>query len=106
MEDTVAQSKPAPCKSQIEADIAAARARLSANVEGLINEVHPKAVVERQIDGARAFVNTEISNAKSQIKDEAGWRLDRIALAGGVVAGALAVLLAIRVIVTKLSKTD
>ena len=47
--------KPKDTRSaaQIRADIAAARARMGANVEGLVTEVHPKAVKQRTIDISR-----------------------------------------------------
>ncbi|WP_420174756.1 DUF3618 domain-containing protein [Luteococcus sp. OSA5] len=90
---------------QIRADIAAARARMGANVEGLVNEVHPKAVKQRSVDEAKAFVMTEVDHAKSQVKDEDGWRTDRLSLAGAA-AGAVAVsLLVVRAIVRQVGKS-
>lgn len=75
---------------QIEAEIAAARQRLASNVEGLINQVHPKAVVQRSIDDARTFAATEYANAKAQVVAPNGeLRLDRIGLLAGAVAGAI-----------------
>lgn len=75
---------------QIEAEIAAARQRLAANVEGLINQVHPKAVVQRSIDDARTFAATEYANAKAQVVDRNGdLRLDRVGLLAGAVVGSI-----------------
>lgn len=66
-------------KSEIEADIAAARARLATNVQALIGEVHPKAVVDRTVDDAKAFASEKVDQAKatfadlkSQLVDERG----------------------------------
>ncbi|HSN44697.1 MAG TPA: DUF3618 domain-containing protein [Propionibacteriaceae bacterium] len=87
--------------AQIRADIAAARARMSANIEGLVTEVHPTAVKNRAVDNAKSFAAMEFANAKSQVKDEAGWRLDRLLTVGAAVAGSLAVLLVIRSLVDK-----
>lgn len=80
--------------AQIKADIAAARARMTANVEGLVTEVHPKAVKQRSVDEAKAFAMGEVSHLKSQIKDDDGWRTDRLSVAG-VAAGAAALGLAV-----------
>lgn len=92
---------------QIKADIAAARARMSANVEGLVTEVHPKAVKQRTVDDAKAFVMNEVDYAKTQakatVKDEDGWRTDRITLGSGAAAAALVALLTMRAIVRKIS---
>ncbi|MGO4956074.1 DUF3618 domain-containing protein [Luteococcus sp. Sow4_B9] len=89
---------------QIRADIAAARARMGANVEGLVNEVHPKAVKQRSVDEAKAFVMTEVDAAKSQVKDEDGWRTDRLTLAGAAAGAALVALLTVRAIVRGIGK--
>lgn len=89
---------------QIRADIAAARARMSANVEGLVTEVHPKAVKQRTVDDVKAFARAEAEHAKSQIKDEDGWRTDRLTLAGAVAGAALVAVLTLRAIARKVSK--
>ncbi|MEL4358731.1 MULTISPECIES: DUF3618 domain-containing protein [unclassified Luteococcus] len=93
---------------QIQADIAAARARMSANVEGLVTEVHPKAVKQRSVDEAKAFVMNEVdyakSTAKNAVKDDDGWRTDRISLGSGAAAVALVALLTVRAIVRKVTK--
>lgn len=105
------QSKPADTRTtaQIRADIAAARARIAANVEGLVEEVHPQAVRERVGQEARAFAQTEINNAKasftSQVKEDDGsWRADRLVLLGGAIAGMITFLVTIRVLINRLSK--
>lgn len=88
-------------KSEIEADLAAARGRLSGNVEGLIDELHPKHIADRQIENAKGIAADEFNRAKSQIKGDDGWRTDRLALIGGSVAGVVAFLLIVRALVRK-----
>ncbi|MFZ1410403.1 MAG: DUF3618 domain-containing protein [Micropruina sp.] len=87
-------------KADIEAEIAAARGRLAGNVEGLINQVHPKAVVQRGIDDARSFAAAEYASARSQFIDAQGaLRLDRIGLIAGAVVGTVTFLLLVRSLV-------
>lgn len=93
--------KPARSKEQIQADLLAARARLSANVETLIGEVHPTAVKDRTVNEAKAFVSAEARNAKKQVKDEHGWRIDRLIVLGGAVVGLLTFVGTIRAIIGK-----
>ena len=88
-------------KAQIESDIAAARARLSANVEGLISEVHPRAVATRRVDDAKTFAKTEYASAKKQIKDENGWRYDRLAVVAGALVGTVIFVRVVRSIMGK-----
>lgn len=95
--------KPADTRTpeQIRAAMAARRARMSANVEGLVTEVHPTAVKNRAVDDAKTFAATELHNAKTQIKDEDGWRSDRLMAAGAAVAGAVGFLLIVRSLIKK-----
>jgi len=98
MEQTMADNKPTDNRSpeQIRADIHAARQRMSANVQGLVTEVHPTAVKNRAVDDAKEVARTEVQNLTHQVKDENGWRTDRLTLAG-VASGAVMVgLLVIR----------
>lgn len=87
----MADKKDAPkrSKAQIEQELAAARARLSGNVQELVGEIHPKAVTQRTIADAKQFVATEVANAKAQVKDpETGqWRRDRLMALGAAVLG-------------------
>lgn len=84
-------------KQDIEAEMAAARQRLADNLSGLINQVHPKAVVQRGIDEARGFAAAEFENAKSQVIDAEGRvRTDRVLLIGGAVAGLVTFVLLVR----------
>lgn len=85
--------------AQIRADIAARRARVSANLSNLVTEVHPTAVKERTINDAKSFAQTEFDAAKSQVKDDRGWRVDRLLMLGAAVVGTVALLVGVRAIV-------
>ena len=84
-------------RDDIEAEIAAARQRLAASVEGLINEVHPKAIVAHTVADARAFAAEGFEQAKAQVVDEKGnLRAERVALVAAAVGGAITFLLIVR----------
>jgi hypothetical protein len=71
---------------QIEADIAAARARLASTVDALVDRTNPKNVAKRQVE-----------QAKAQVFDERGQlRTQKIVAVGGAAVGVVAVLLLIR----------
>jgi hypothetical protein len=71
---------------QIEADIAATRARLASTVDELVDRAHPKNVAKRQVEQAR-----------SQVFDETGQlRTQKIVAVAGAVVGLVGVLLVIR----------
>lgn len=93
-------------KAQIEQELAAARARLSGNVQELIGEVHPKAVVQKNLADAKAFASKELGNAKAQVKDpETGeWRSDRLAMLGAAAAGVVTFLGVVRGISKKVRR--
>ena len=95
MKDTPKDTRTA---EQIRRDIAAARARVSANVEQLVEEVHPTSIKDRAVGQARTFAQAEFNSAKATIKDEAGWRLDRVLAVGAAVAGVVVFLLTVRAI--------
>lgn len=89
-------------RAQIEAEMEAARQRLAANLEGLINEVHPRAMVQRSIDDARTFAAGEFSQVKAQVIDSDGnLRLERVGLLAGAVAGSITFVLLIRSILNR-----
>lgn len=89
-------------RSQIEADLAATRARLSGNLEDLINQVHPTKVKQRQVSNVKTLVRGEFDSVKSQFRTTTGaWRVDRIAMIGGSVVGAVVLLAVLRGIVRK-----
>jgi len=81
----------APGNDDIQQDLAEARRRLAENIGSLINEVHPKAVVHRTIDDAKATVKEQWRRLKAEVKDEHGWRTDRLLAAAGGVAGVLTI---------------
>lgn len=81
MSDTQARST-----KQIEADIAATRARLASTVDELVDRAHPKNVVKRQVE-----------QAKAQVFDERGeLRTQKLLAVGGAVVGVVGMLLMIR----------
>jgi len=71
---------------QIEADIAATRARLASTVDELVDRANPKNVALRQVE-----------QAKSQVFDEQGQlRTQKIVAVAGAVVDVVGVLLVIR----------
>jgi len=84
-------------KAEIEADIAAARERLAGNIEGLIFQVHPKAVLHRGVDDAKTFASQEFTNAKRQVMYDTGeLRLERIGLIAVALLGTFAFVKVVR----------
>ncbi|GAB2574850.1 DUF3618 domain-containing protein [Kribbella italica] len=74
---------------QIEADIAATRARLAATVDELVDRTSPKNVAKRQVE-----------QAKAQVFDERGeLRTQKLVAVGAAVVGVVGVLLMIRKLV-------
>jgi hypothetical protein len=74
-------------RAEIEADIAAARERLADNLAGLINQVHPKAIVRNTVADAREFVDAGYHKVKDQLVNDKGIRIERVALAVAAAAG-------------------
>jgi predicted NBD/HSP70 family sugar kinase len=84
-------------REEIEAEIDAARQRLAASVEGLINQVHPKAIVANTVSDARELAAGTFEQAKAQFVDERGTlRTERVALLAAAAGGALAFVLIVR----------
>ena len=84
-------------KEQIQAEIAAARARLASNVEGLITQAHPKAVAARTVQDAKAFAAGEFQAAKAQFVAVDGTpRTTRLAALAVAVLGGVAFLMVAR----------
>ena len=80
-----------------EAEIEAARQRLAGNVENLINQVHPKAIVANTVADARAFAEGTFEQAKAQVVDERGnLRTERVALLAAAAGGAVTFFLVVR----------
>ncbi len=89
-------------KSQIEADLGATRDRLTASVEALIDQVHPNRIKQRQIANAKRFAAIELESAKSLVFNARGdLRTERLAIAGGAVAGFVSFLVIVRAIVRR-----
>jgi hypothetical protein len=84
-------------REEIEAEIEAARRRLASSVEGLINQVHPKAIVANTVADARAFAEGSFAQARAQVVDERGeLRTERVALLAAAAGGAVAFVLIVR----------
>jgi Protein of unknown function (DUF3618) len=82
--DTKATAARTP--EQIEADIAATRARLASTVDDLVERARPKNVAKRQVEQARA-----------QVFDESGrLRTEKVVAVGGSAVAVIGVLLLIR----------
>lgn len=87
-------------RQDIEAEIEAARQRLAGNVENLINQVHPKAIVANTVADARAFAEGTFEQAKAQVVDARGnLRTERVALLAAAAGGAVTFFLVVRSIV-------
>ncbi|MCE1174793.1 MAG: DUF3618 domain-containing protein [Propionibacteriales bacterium] len=82
-------AEPPRSRAEIEADIAAARERLAENLAGLINQVHPKAIVRNTVSDAREFVDSGYRKVKDQLVSDDGVRLERVALVLAAAAGAV-----------------
>lgn len=84
-------------RDEIEADIEAARQRLAASVEGLISQVHPKAIVANTVSDARQFAAGTFEQARAQVVDERGnLRTERVALLAAAAGGAITFVLIVR----------
>ncbi|ADB30952.1 hypothetical protein Kfla_1858 [Kribbella flavida DSM 17836] len=84
MSDTQARSP-----EQIEADIAATRARLASTVDELVDRAHPRNVAKRQVE-----------QAKAQVFDERGeLRTQKLVAVGAAIVGVVGALVMIRKLV-------
>ena len=99
MADSKSKAKDERTADEIRRDIAATRARLAAGVENLVEEVHPATLKREASDRARDFVQGEFDQVKSQVKDENGWRVQRIAMAAGALAAGVVSIIVLRAIV-------
>ena len=85
--------------SQIEADLSATRARLTASVSAFIDQVHPNRIKQRQISQFKLLGNNAKENAKSLMFNARGdLRTERIGVLAGAVAGLVSFVLIIRAI--------
>lgn len=88
---------PNSSTEQIRAELAEARARLASNVEGLITQNHPKAVVARTVQDAKAFASEEFEAAKAHfVAPDGEPRTTRLAFLAAAVVGSVAFLLVVR----------
>ncbi|MFV0452842.1 MAG: DUF3618 domain-containing protein [Propioniciclava sp.] len=84
-------------REEIEAEIAAARQRLSTNVEGLITQAHPKAVAARTMYDAKTLLAAEVQGVKEQFFEPSGApRTTRIAALAAMAVGTVALLVLLR----------
>ncbi len=98
---TKAPQDPPRTEAQIENDLSSAKRRLLENLDGLVTEVHPKAVVHQVKTEAKAFAETQFEQAKEQVKDQYGWRVDRFIVVGGAVLGVVTFLLVVRALANR-----
>ena len=96
----MAKSKPRTV-DEIRADLASNRARMSASFGEFVEEVKPKNVAKRGVEQAKGFVNEEFQAAKAQIKDDSGWRTDRILAIGGAIVGVVVFAVTLRSIANR-----
>ncbi len=88
-------------RPEIEGDIAAARERLAGSISELIDQVHPRAVLSNTVSQAREFMGGEFQQAKAQVVDEGGVRMQRVALIVAAVGGAVGFVAVVRSIVRR-----
>lgn len=89
-------------KEQIEAEIAAARQRLASNIEGLITQVHPRAVVVRGIADVKGILGQEAASAKAQfVGDDGSVKTERVLYLAAAVVGSIALVAVLRSLVGK-----
>ena len=56
-------------------------------MEDLVDSVKPANIARRGIDDAKSFVAGEFQTIKEELRDEDGWRTDRLAIIGGALLG-------------------
>jgi hypothetical protein len=94
--------RPPRTQSQIEADLAATRSRLTQSVETLIDTVHPNRVKQRTVATAKQVARDQVEEAKGLVFTARGdLRTKRLVGVAGAVAGAVAFLLILRALVQR-----
>lgn len=84
-------------RQQIEDEIAAARDRLASNLEGLITQAHPKAVLARGITDVRDFATEEVHAVRSRfVAEDGSLNLARLGALALALAGSVAFLVVVR----------
>ena len=100
----MAKNKSRPV-AEIRADLARNRTKMADSLGDFVEEVHPKNIAKRGINEAKGFVNDEFNAAKAQVKDENGWRTDRLLAIGGAVLGVVVFVVTINVIAGRRTKS-
>ncbi len=92
-EAEVSTTKPteALTPEEIEAEIAATRARLASTVDELVDKAHPRNIAKRQVERARSQIFDENGNLRTQ----------KIGSVAGAIAGVLVLLLLVRRLVNR-----
>ena len=72
---------------EIRAELASNRHSLAGAMEDLVDSVKPANIARRGIDDAKSFVAGEFQTIKEELRDEDGWRTDRLAIIGGALLG-------------------
>ena len=72
---------------EIRAELASNRQSLAGAMEDLVDSVKPANIARRGIDDAKSFVSDEFQTIKEELRDEDGWRTDRLAIIGGALLG-------------------
>ena len=72
---------------EIRAELASNRQSLAGAMEDLVDSVKPANIARRGIDDAKRFVAGEFQTIKEELRDEDGWRTDRLAIIGGALLG-------------------
>ena len=72
---------------EIRAELASNRQSLAGAMEDLVDSVKPANIARRGIDDAKSFVVGEFQTIKEELRDEDGWRTDRLAIIGGALLG-------------------
>lgn len=97
------KSAPTRSASQIEADLNATRQRLTVTVEALIDQVHPNRVKQRGRARLKAVATEYGDKAKSLVFNARGdLRRERLAAAGGGLAGFAALLITLRAVLRRI----
>ena len=86
-------------RGQIESDMSATRQRLAGSLESLIDVVHPNRIKQRTVATVKQRVNEQVANGKALVFNARGdLRKDRLAIAGGGLAGFIAFVTIVRAI--------
>lgn len=89
--------------SQIEADLDATRQRLTSTIESLIDQVHPNRLKQRGTARVKAVATEYGDKAKSLVFNARGdLRRERLAAAGGGLAGFVALLVTFRILLRRI----